>query len=162
MAALAAPRKRVVRSTAASSTTKSDDVGQLATALDKVKLDVRAAAAPRLIPKATVKASSSMQPARAATTAKAAASDALLSTSLTTVNNAVKSINGPRKPSQRELKIIWTTLVPALRALRDQRTDLDTKKQLEIEKAALIVIGACVDAGLVSESTPNHCAELLV
>jgi hypothetical protein len=66
------------------------------------------------------------------------------------VNNILKSFGGARQGASNSFKALYSDASSALDVLRKHRESVEPKKRMEIEKAALVLVGHCLDNGLVS------------
>lgn len=78
------------------------------------------------------------------------------------VNKVLKQLASARGQDLATLRSLYEEANKSLTVLRQHRDAVDPSKRIEIEKAALVVIGHCNDAGLVRCANRGypHCCSL--
>jgi len=158
MPAPAAPRKKgtlTATTTTTSRTTRtkaaSSDEAELTRKLERVTLGESRTVAPAKnavasTTRTTAKTSATKQPVSAAP----ATPLQQIAAASAKVNNILKSFGGARQGPSNSLKALYSDASSALDVLRIHRESVEPKKRMEIEKAALVLVGHCLDNGLVS------------
>lgn len=156
MPAPAAPRKKgtltatTATRTTTTRTTRANDEAELTRKLERVTLGESSSlvATAKNVARTTSKSSAANKQAVPVVVGTPLQQIAAASAK---INNILKSFAAARQGASGTLKALYNDASGALDILRRHREQVEPKKRMEIEKAALVLVGHCLDHGLVGQ-----------